>query len=179
MTRKSLLLTLICVCTFAVGARAASRDEILPAGTLLHCTTDEPNFSSKSAQAGDPILCHLGPVSSFGHSVFPRGAMLSGHLQDAKDPGHFVGKGWLQLEFDRIILPGAEVLPLSAKIIATPHLKTDREGKIKGDRARAREPRLGADAAVGATDQVHSFPLWVAATGVVRGAHRVCRAPGS
>jgi len=132
MTRKSLLLTLICLSAFAVGARAASHDEILPAGTLLHCTTDEPNFSSKTAQAGDPILCHLGPISSFGHSVFPRGAMLSGHLQDAKDPGHFVGKGWLQLEFDRIILPGAEVLPLSAKIIATPRLKTDREGKIKG-----------------------------------------------
>jgi hypothetical protein len=132
MTRSSLLLTLICVCALAVGARAASRDEILPAGTLLHCTMDEPNFSSKTAQAGDPVLCHLGPISSFGHSVFPRGAMLSGHLQDSKDPGHFVGKGWLQLEFDRIILPGAEVLPLSAKIIATPHLKTDREGKIKG-----------------------------------------------
>ena len=132
MTRRFLLLTLICVCIFAVGARAASRDEILPAGTLLQCTMDEPNFSSKTAQAGDPVLCHLGPVSSFGHSVFPRGAMLSGHLQDSKDPGHFVGKGWLQLEFDRIILPGAEVLPLSAKIIATPHLKTDREGKIKG-----------------------------------------------
>jgi hypothetical protein len=132
MTRSSLLLTLACVCAFAVGARAASRDEMLPAGTLLHCTMDEPNFSSKTAQAGDPVLCHLGPISSFGHSVFPRGAMLSGHLQDSKDPGHFVGKGWLELEFDRIILPGAEVLPLSAKIIATPHLKTDREGKIKG-----------------------------------------------
>lgn len=132
MTRSSLLLTLTCVCALAVGARAASRDEILPAGTLLHCTMDEPNFSSKTAQAGDPVLCHLGPISSFGHSVFPRGAMLSGHLQDSKDPGHFVGKGWLELEFDRIILPGAEVLPLSAKIIATPHLKTDREGKIKG-----------------------------------------------
>jgi hypothetical protein len=58
--------------------------------------------------------------------------MLSGHLQDSKDPGHFFGKGWLQLEFDRIIMPGAEVLPLSAKIIAAPRLKTDREGKIKG-----------------------------------------------
>jgi hypothetical protein len=120
------------VCALAVGARAASRDEIVPAGTVLHCTMDEPNFSSKTAQVGDPVLCHLGPLSSFGHSVFPRGAMLSGHLQDSKDPGHFVGKGWLQLEFDRIILPGAEVLPLSAKIIATPHLKTDRDGKIKG-----------------------------------------------
>ena len=131
MAGKSLRLTLI-VCVLAVGARAASKEEIVPAGTLLHCTMDEPNFSSKTAQAGDPILCHLGPISSFGHSLFPRGAMLSGHLQDSKDPGHFVGKGWLELEFDRIILPGAEVLPLAAKIIATPHLKTDREGKIRG-----------------------------------------------
>ncbi len=132
MAGKSLLLTLI-LCVSALGARAAStRDEMVPAGTLLHCTMDEPNFSSKTAQAGDPVLCHLGPISSFGHSLFPRGAMLSGHLQESKDPGHFVGKGWLQIEFDRIILPGAEVLPLEAKIVAAPHLKTDKTGKIRG-----------------------------------------------
>ncbi|HST12522.1 MAG TPA: hypothetical protein VLL05_19260 [Terriglobales bacterium] len=131
MAGKSLLLTLV-LCASVVGARAASRDEIVPAGTLLHCTMDEPNFSSKTVQAGDPVLCHLGPISSFGHSLFPRGAMLSGHLQEYKDPGHFVGKGWLQLEFDRIILPGADVLPLATKIIAAPHLKTDRDGKIRG-----------------------------------------------
>jgi hypothetical protein len=132
MAGKSLLLTLTVLCVSTLGARAASREEIVPAGTLLRCTMDEPNFSSKTAQAGDPVLCHLGPISSFGHSLFPRGAMLSGHLQNSKDPGHFVGKGWLELEFDRIILPGAEVLPLAAKIIATPHLKTDKEGKIRG-----------------------------------------------
>ena len=131
MAGKSLLLTLI-LSVSVVGARAASRDELVPAGTILRCTMDEPNFSSKTAQAGDPVLCHLGPISSFGHSLFPRGAMLSGHLQEYKDPGHFVGKGWLQIEFDRIILPGADVLPLAAKIIAAPHLKTDRDGKIRG-----------------------------------------------
>jgi len=131
MAGKSLLLTLI-LSVSVVRARAASRDELVPAGTILHCTMDEPNFSSKTVQAGDPILCHLGPISSFGHSLFPRGAMLSGHLQEYKDPGHFVGKGWLQIEFDRIILPGADVLPLAAKIIAAPHLKTDRDGKIRG-----------------------------------------------
>lgn len=132
MAGKSLLLSLI-LCVSAVGARAvATRDEIVPAGTLLHCTMDEPNFSSKTAQAGDPVLCHLGPIAAFGHSLFPRGAMLSGHLQESKDPGHFVGKGWLQIEFDRIILPGAEVLPLEAKIVAAPHLKTDKTGKIRG-----------------------------------------------
>ena len=132
MAGKSLLLSLI-LCVSTVGARAATtRDEIVPAGTLLHCTMDEPNFSSKTAQAGDPVLCHLGPIAAFGHSLFPRGAMLSGHLQESKDPGHFVGKGWLQIEFDRIILPGAEVLPLEAKIVAAPHLKTDKTGKIRG-----------------------------------------------
>jgi hypothetical protein len=131
MAGKSLVLTLV-LCVSAIGARAATREEIVPAGTILHCTMDEPNFSSKTAMAGDPVLCHLGPLNTFGHSVFPRGALLSGHLQDSKDPGHFVGKGWLEMEFDRIILPGAEVMPLAAKIIAAPHLKADREGKLHG-----------------------------------------------
>ena len=131
MVGKSMRYTLI-LCVLAIGARAASREEIVPAGTLLRCTLDEPNLSSKTMQAGDPVLCHLGPISSFGHSLFPRGAMLSGHLENSKDPGHFFGKGWLQLEFDRVILPGAEVIPLSARIIATPKLKTDKEGKIHG-----------------------------------------------
>jgi len=131
MAGKSLVLSLI-LCVSAIGARAAAREEIVPAGTILHCTMDEQNFSSKTAQVGDPVLCHLGPLNTFGHSVFPRGAMLSGHLQESKDPGHFVGKGWLELEFDRIILPGAEVMPLAAKIIAAPHLKTDKEGKLHG-----------------------------------------------
>jgi hypothetical protein len=129
--RRTSLLLLLSVCLIAsLPARAANREEILPAGTIIHCTLDEPNFSSKTAQVGDPVLCHLGSVSAFGRSVFPRGAMLSGHLQDSKDPGRLVGKGWLELEFDRIILPGAEVLPLQAKIIAAPKLKVDREGKM-------------------------------------------------
>ena len=144
MAGKSLLLTLIFALS-AIGVRAAAREEIVPAGTILHCTMDEPNFSSKTAQAGDPILCHLGPLNSFGHSVFPRGAMLSGHLQESKDPGHFVGKGWLQLEFDRIILPGADAMPLAAKIIAAPHLKADREGKLHGGGHPKREPHADPD----------------------------------
>jgi hypothetical protein len=130
MRCTSLLLSLSVCLVASLPAHSINREEILPAGTIIHCTLDEPNFSSKTAQAGDPVLCHLGSVSAFGHSVFPRGAMLSGHLQDSKDPGRLVGKGWLELEFDRIILPGAEVLPLQAKIIAAPHLKVDREGKM-------------------------------------------------
>src|SRR5579872_358 len=130
MSRKSLLIALTLL-LLALTATAVARD-LIPAGTLLTCTLDEPNFSPKTAMIGDPVLCHLGPLGSFGHSVFPRGAMLGGHLQDYKAPGHFVGKGSMSLEFDRMILPNAEVLPLSAKIIATPHMKVDAQGDIKG-----------------------------------------------
>jgi hypothetical protein len=130
MSRKYLLLALS-VFLSSVIVQAATRD-IIPAGTLLHCTMDEPNFSSKTAQVGDPVLCNLGPLGTFGHSVFPRGAELSGHLQDYKNPGHFFGKGWMAIEFDRMILPGAQVLPLSAKVINAPHNKVDAKGDIKG-----------------------------------------------
>jgi hypothetical protein len=131
MSRKYLLLILSFVFTLVLVSQAAAKD-FIPAGTILHCTMDEVNFSPKTAEIGDPVLCHLGPLGAFGHSIFPRGAELGGHLQDYKAPGHFVGKGWMAIEFDRLILPNANVLPLSAKVTSAPHLKTDSHGDIKG-----------------------------------------------
>jgi hypothetical protein len=131
LIRQSLLLALGLSLT-ALLAAAQPASNFLPAGTLLQCTMDEPNFSSKTLQVGDPVLCHLGSAAAFGRPVFPRGAYLSGRMQDYKDPGHFWGKGWIEVDFDRIILPGADALPLSAKLISTPHYKTDRDGKIHG-----------------------------------------------
>jgi hypothetical protein len=143
MSRKYLSLAFLLVLWLASVAPAAARD-LIPAGTLLHCTMDEPNFSPKTAQVGDPVLCNLGPLGAFGHSVFPRGAELSGHLQDYKAPGHFFGKGWMSIEFDRMILPGAQVLPLSAKIVGTPHNKVDAQGDIKGKGHPKRDAMLWA-----------------------------------
>jgi hypothetical protein len=136
MSRKCLFVSLavlffLPLVVFSLATPAAAKD-LIPAGTIIYCIMDEPNFSSKTANVGDPVLCSLGPLRSFGHSVFPRGAQLSGHLQDYKDPGHFWGKGSLSLEFDRLILPNAEVLPLSAKIISAPHQHVDKTGSIKG-----------------------------------------------
>ncbi len=131
MLKLSLYLTLVLSLAAPVVAQNAIK-EFLPAGTLLTCTMSEPNFSSKTVQIGDPVLCHLAQVSSFGHPVFPRGAYLTGHLEDSKNPGHFVGKGWLEVDFDRIILPGPQIYTLSAKVISTPHYKVDRDGKVHG-----------------------------------------------
>ena len=72
---------------------ACAQDRLVPAGTLLQSVImDEPNSSSATAAVGDPVLCHLRKLEELGRPVFPKGAMLGGHLEDVKDPGRFLGE---------------------------------------------------------------------------------------
>jgi hypothetical protein len=114
-----------------LSASARAQDILVPAGTLLRCTLDEPNFSSATADIGDPVICHLSTLREFGQNVFPRGSYLGGHLEADKEPGHFVGKGYLQLVFDRIGFPTSDV-PVPSKVIAAKGYKVDRHGDIIG-----------------------------------------------
>jgi hypothetical protein len=104
---------------------------VLPAGTLLQCTMNEPNFSSSTVAVGDPVLCHLHSITEFGQQAFPRGSYLVGHLESAQDPGHFWGKGNMKLMFDRIGMPNGD-MPLDAKVIATRGYKVNKDGDIRG-----------------------------------------------
>ena len=110
----------------------ASAQELIPAGTLLQCTLNEPNFSSATASVGDPVVCYLKSFQQFGHIVFPRGSYLQGHLAAEKDPGHFWGKGYLKLEFDRIGLPNTDI-PVPSKVVAASGgYKSNRDGELMG-----------------------------------------------
>jgi len=126
-----LLFALLAVSLFTFTLCAFAHDVVVPAGTLLQCTLNEPNFSAASVDVGDPVLCHLRGLTVFGQQAFPRGSYLVGHLEAAKDPGHFFGKGYLKLQFDRIGVPSGD-LPLEAKVIATRGYKVDKSGSIDG-----------------------------------------------
>jgi len=131
LVHAALAVSVLGLVVFSLSLGASARDVVLPAGTLLQCTLNEPNFSSATVDVGDPVLCHLRGQTEFGQQAFPRGSYLVGHLEAAKDPGHFWGKGYLKLQFDRIGLPSGD-LPLEAKVIATRGYKVDKEGKIDG-----------------------------------------------
>jgi hypothetical protein len=128
---KSGWYAVLAISLLSLTLSASAREMVLPAGTLLQCTMSEPNFSSSTVAAGDPVLCHLHSVTEFGQQAFPRGSYLVGHLESAQDPGHFWGKGNLKLRFDRIGLPNGD-MPLDAKVIATRGYKVDKEGDIRG-----------------------------------------------
>jgi len=131
MQSRACFISVFVLAVFTLTLTASARDVVLPAGTLLQCTMNEPNFSSATVDVGDPVLCHLKGVVEFGQQAFPRGSYLVGHLDSAKNPGHFWGKGYLKVQFDRIGLPTGD-LPLEAKVIATRGYKVDKQGKIDG-----------------------------------------------
>ena len=129
---KRLIGVLVGAVALLVSAGAIrSQDVFVPAGTLLHCTMNEPNFSSATVAIGDPVLCYLKSQQQFGRPMFPRGSMLGGHLEADKEPGHFIGKGYLRITFDRIILPTGD-LPVPAKVIQARGYKVDKAGDIDG-----------------------------------------------
>ena len=130
MKRLIVLMGAAVLLVLAPGVLA--QDTLVPAGTLLQCTLEEPNFSSATASVGDPVLCHLRSFQQFGRPVFPRGSMLAGHLEADKEPGHFVGKGYLKITFDRVIVPSGD-LPVPAKVIQAKGYKVDKQGDIKGN----------------------------------------------
>jgi hypothetical protein len=128
--RRFCLLASVVLCLASIAA-AQTKELTVPAGTLLQCTVDEPNFSSRTAHVGDPVLCHVHSLTMFGRPVFPRGAFLSGRLAEFRDPGHFYGKGWLKLEFVSLTVPGG-TFPLSAKVVSVSHYRVDAGGDIRG-----------------------------------------------
>jgi len=118
----------------AVGAPSlslCSRDVPLVAGTLVQCTLDEPNFSSRTAKIGDPLICYARPLSEFGCTALPKGTELAGRFIDYKDPGRLLGKRWTELEFDRLILPDGEA-SASMRVISVHGYKVDTDGRILG-----------------------------------------------
>jgi len=129
MWRIYALISLFGLLLCQTGIRA--QEIVMPAGTLLHCTLNEPNFSSATADVGDPVLCHLSRGQQFERTIIPRGSYLQGHLEGAKEPGHFFGKGYLQIQFDRIVLPNTD-MPISSKIIVAHGYRVDRQGDIVG-----------------------------------------------
>ncbi len=122
---------LVCMSLAAVSASAQKLD-FLPGGMLLNCSLDDPSFSTKTVAKDDPVICHIDAIRGFGRGILPHGSFMTGKLEDAKEPGHFVGKGWISVQFDRLVMPGVGSVDLTSKVAGVPKYKTDTEGHIDG-----------------------------------------------
>ena len=116
----------------ASASLTASAVQLIPAGSKMECLISE-KMSSKTMQVGDPVLCQVNHSEVYGRSVFPYGSYLSGRFEEYKDPGHFVGKGWMELKFDKLVVGNDTVIPIASRVIATSQKNpVDNDGKIHG-----------------------------------------------
>lgn len=108
---------------------ADAGQRLIPAGSLVSCTTGDARISSKTTAVGDPVLCKV--EHRRGDFMLPYGSYLGGEFAEYKDPGHFVGKGYMELSFDRLYV-GDQVVPIDAKVVDVPGYKIDAQGRILG-----------------------------------------------
>jgi hypothetical protein len=132
MKSTALALSTLLAAPFSVFAGDYHQDHLIPAGSMMQCTVSEPKLSSKTEAIGDPVLCRLSHIERFGRSVLPYNSFIVGRFEDYKDPGHFVGKGWMQLTFDHMVVEPDTVIPLDARVVDVPGYSIDRQGRILG-----------------------------------------------
>ena len=116
----------------AAPALGHASQRLIPAGSLLNCTIAEAKINSKTTAVGDPILCQMSHSERYGRSVLPYNSYLVGRFEEYKDPGHLVGKGWMELTFDRMVIQPDTVVPVDAKVVDVPGFNVDRQGRILG-----------------------------------------------
>jgi hypothetical protein len=117
---------------FASAALTAHAVQLIPAGSKMECIVSE-KVSSKTMQVGDPVLCQVNHSEMYGRSVFPYGSYVTGRFEEYKDPGHFVGKGWMELRFDKLVVGNDTEIPIASRVIATSQKNpVDNDGKIHG-----------------------------------------------
>ncbi|HEV2575902.1 MAG TPA: hypothetical protein VGU25_01715 [Acidobacteriaceae bacterium] len=127
----TLLLSAPLSAAFLSSPATASAEQLVPAGSILKCTVSD-KISSKTEAIGDPVMCTLGHTEAYSRVVFPYGSYLIGHFEEYKDPGHFVGKGWMELRFDRLMIQPDTNVPINARVVAVPKYPVDAEGRIHG-----------------------------------------------
>jgi hypothetical protein len=110
----------------------------VPAGTRLEVrlTSTVGTYASK---AGSPVTAVLiAPVHVGGELLLPAGSILTGKVKSVRRVGLGVvhETAAMELEFNEIVLPDDETLPLSARVIAVDNgrERVEKNGEIGGMR---------------------------------------------
>jgi hypothetical protein len=129
----------LCGLLLSPAFAAYAARQILPAGSLINCTVSETKLSSGTAAVGDPVLCQASIMTRNSSTRLPFNTYLEGRFEDYKDPGHFIGKGWMELKFDRMVIAPRTMIPVSARVVDAPGFVVDRQGRILGKGHRTRD----------------------------------------
>src|SRR5579862_3809593 len=111
----------VLLATLAVPfAQAQSRFDIVPvpAGTMLHCRTNE-TITTLLNKEGDAFTFNVTePVMANGHVAIPIGSAITGRITQLVRPGRISGVGQMHLTVMQITLPDGRAFPFAATLMS-------------------------------------------------------------
>ena len=134
---------------FAEAPPSEARELSVPAGTMLHCRTNQTITTMLNKQNDAFTIQVTEPVMINGQVAIPTGSSLFGRITMVERPGRIKGVGQMRLFLQQITLPDGRTFPLAATLITAygeKNLKVvDSEGLVKGPNShRADLEEIGA-----------------------------------
>lgn len=100
-------------------APAPSGSSQVAANTEMHAVLETP-LSTRTSQPGDRFIATItDPVrATNGMIAIPGGSRVEGEVVEGEEVRALHGKGMLSLRFRDVVLPGGQMLPLSAALVS-------------------------------------------------------------
>ncbi len=118
MVKRALLAVLFITVGFSLAhADTLAEADSVPAGTLLHCRTNQTLTTRLNVQGEAFTINVAEPVAMNGHVVVPVGSTLSGRITLMTRPGRIKGVGEMRLTVEQITLPDGRSFPLGATLM--------------------------------------------------------------
>lgn len=121
----------------------------VPAGTMLTVAFNTA-MDSRLTNTGDPFTAYLsqdftvsGPYG-VRRVVLPAGTMVRGRVSEVKRPSLFSHGGSIFLNFDHVVLPSGELLPLTLNL-ATENTIVNQKGALYSDPGIGKKIQKGAE----------------------------------
>ncbi len=129
--------------------KVGTGSERVPAGTILTIAFSTA-LDSRTSTAGDPFTAatttdfSLPGPNNTRRLILPAGSVIRGRLGDVKRPGLFSHGGSLALNFDHVMLPSGDLMPLVLNL-STENTTVNKQGVIYNDPGIGKKVQLGAE----------------------------------
>lgn len=135
--------------TSAIKLGTAS--EKVPAGTLLKIKFNNA-MDSRITQAGESFTASIEEDFKSGNRIIlPAGTIVRGRVDQVKKPALFSRGGSITLNFDHVVVPSGELLPLQLSLSTTQNTIVNQKGALYSD------PGIGKKVNKGVQTGVNTF----------------------
>lgn len=136
--------------------KIGTASEKVPMGTLLKISFN-CHMDSRVTQPGEPFTAFIQEdftthtEDAEERVILPEGTMVRGRVATVKKPGLFSRGGAITLNFDHVVLPSGELLPLELNLSTTKNTIVNQKGALYSD------PGIGKKVSRGVKDGVGTF----------------------